>query len=281
MGGSAPAAPDYTGAAQLQGAASTGAVNQQTQANRPTQVNAFGSSQWSMDPNGNWMQSNSLSPGLNATNQNLQMQAYANSQNGIGTGEDARNQAITGAYNQATSRLDPQWAQSNEQLNSTLANQGLDPNSQASRNAMLQQSQAKNDAYGSAMNSAIGQGTAAQQATFNENLQAQQLPYQQMGAMYGLSQPFGFNAAGQAQVPDYLQAAMAAGGYNMQQYMTDQQRDAEETSAGINAAGNVASAALGGSGGGKSSGGGGGGAGTTPGGTNYFSGYGLGPTTYT
>lgn len=251
MGGSAPAAPDYTGAAQLQGAASTGAVNQQTTANRPTQVNAFGSSQWSMDPNGNWMQSNSLSPGLSATNNNLQMQAYANSQNGIGNGEDARNQAVTGAYNQATSRLDPQWAQSNEQLGSTLANQGLDPNSQAYRNAMLQQSQAKNDAYGSAMNSAIGQGTAAQQATFGENLQAQQLPYQQMGAMYGLSQPFGFNAAGQAQVPDYLQAAMATGGYNMQQYQIDQQRAAEETSAGINAVGNIAAGAAGGGGGGS------------------------------
>ncbi len=207
---SAPNTGGTVGNTSGAGGSSTSAVNpagasalaDQTRANRPTQNTPFGFTNWTTDANGNPVQNTGLSGNLQGANDALQQQAKANALRGVGTGEDARNQAITGAYNQATSRLDPQWAQRDEHLASALANQGLDPNSQAYRNAMLQQSQSRNDAYGSAMNSAIGQGTAAQQATFNENVQGQQLPYQQMGALHGLSQPFGFNAAGRVETPN-------------------------------------------------------------------------------
>lgn len=222
----APQSPDYQGAAQQTGDASKSNVNQQTAANRPNQTNALGSqSQWSQDASGNWTQSSSLAPGLQSGANNLEGQ-IAN-QGPLGNGEDARNQAITGAYNQATSRLDPRFAQADEQLSSKLANQGLDPNSQAYRNAMLQQSQSKNDAYGSAMNSAIGQGTAAQQATFNENLQAQNAPYQQLQGLLGLGGQSGFNAAGQAQAPNYLGAALGQGQYNMDAWQASNQANAD------------------------------------------------------
>lgn len=210
-----PASPDYQGAAQQTGAASQANVNQQTQANRANQTNALGAStQWHQDPNtGQWTQTSSLGPGLQGAVTNLEGQV--SSQGPLDNGTAARDQAITGAYNQATSRLNPQWAQSNEQLGARLANQGLDPSSQAYRNAMLAQSQAQNDAYGSAMNNAIGQGTAAQQATFNENLAAQNAPYQQLGQLFGFGGQSGYNAAGQAQAPDFLGAANSQGQYNM------------------------------------------------------------------
>lgn len=219
-------------------AASAAAVATQTQGNRPDQNTPFGFSHWTHDANGNWTQTSGLSPDLQAAAGGLESQAKANALRGIGTGEDARNQAITGAYNQATSRLDPQWAQRDEHLSSALANQGLDPNSQAYRNAMLQQSQARNDAYGSAMNSAIGQGTAAQQATFNENLQAQQLPYQQMGALHGLGQPYGFNAGGLPQTSNPDAAATLA----FEKQARGEQLTADETAALLKASGNFVSA---------------------------------------
>lgn len=71
--GSAPAAPDYVGAAQLQGELSKDALNMQNYANRPTINTPFGSQSWNtyatIDPaTGDtftaWQQNNSLAPGL-------------------------------------------------------------------------------------------------------------------------------------------------------------------------------------------------------------------------
>ena len=79
----------------------------------------------------------------------------------IDDGSKARDQAITGAYNQASMRLNPQFEQADAKMRSRLAAQGLDPNSQAARGAEAQLSANRNDAYSSAMNSAIAQGTSA------------------------------------------------------------------------------------------------------------------------
>src|SRR4029079_1616253 len=66
------------------------------------------------------------------------------------------------------------WAQREEQQRQQLMNQGLDPDSEAYRNAMGTFGQQRNDAYSSAMNGAIGQGTAAGNAVFQNNLASQQ-----------------------------------------------------------------------------------------------------------
>lgn len=208
--GSAPPT-DFGQAAAAQGAAGQAATAQQTQANRPDQQGVLGGIKWKQNPDGSWTQTTSLAPGLQGASNNLQNQ-IAN-QGPLDNGSAAREQAISGAYNQAVSRLNPQFAQSDQQMASTLANQGLDPNSQAYRTAMQRYGEQKNDAYNQALYSAIGQGTAAQQATFNENLAAQNNPYQQLGQLQGFAngQP-GFGAAGQAQPTPYLQAAEAAAG---------------------------------------------------------------------
>jgi hypothetical protein len=71
--GSAPAAPDYMGATQLQGELSKENLNTQNYANRPTINTPFGSQTWGTqavkDPATgqvvtNWTQNNSLAPGL-------------------------------------------------------------------------------------------------------------------------------------------------------------------------------------------------------------------------
>jgi hypothetical protein len=55
-----------------------------------------------------------------------------------------------------------------------LLNQGLDPSSEAYKAQMQDMNFSRNDAYGSAMNSAIGQGTAAGDSVFRNNLMSQQ-----------------------------------------------------------------------------------------------------------
>ena len=112
------------------------------------------------------------------------------SQGALPTGQEARDQAITAAYGQATSRLDPQWDQRQGALTAQLANQGLStgsiPGGKAAADAMAAFGRDRNDAYSSAMNGAIGQGTAAGSALFNQGVTAQMLPYQQLAALQGI-----------------------------------------------------------------------------------------------
>jgi len=84
----------------------------------------------------------------------------------------ARSNAQDAAYRQATSRLDPQFAQSGEALRTQLMNQGVAPGSEAYTNAMRDYNFGKNDAYGSAFNNSFANGLNAQQADFGMQNQA-------------------------------------------------------------------------------------------------------------
>ncbi len=221
-GGDVPATPDFNSMAERQAQSSQQAVNQQTLANRANQTNALGAStQWTQGPNGQWTQSTNLARPLQQGVSGLEGQ-IAN-QGPLGTGDQAREQAISGIYNQAASRLDPQFAQREQQERSMLANQGLDPGSEAYNNEMGNFNRSRTDAYSSAMNNAIQGGTAAQQATFNENLAAQNNPYQQLQALQGMSGQAGYNQAGQGQATQYLPAAMAQYQGDLQKYGIQQQ----------------------------------------------------------
>lgn len=205
-GGGGPSVEDFYKAAKMQADASQHAVDMQTASNRPDQFSPFASTTWNKDHDGNWTQSTQLSGGLGAGANGLMDQI--GSQGPLDNGTAARDQAIGAAYNQAASRLDPQWSQQKQTLDTQLANQGLTPGSEAYGAAQQDYSRARNDAYSSAMNNAIGQGTAAQQATFTQNLAAQMAPYQQLGMLRGLIQPLGFQNAMMAETPQYLQAAL-------------------------------------------------------------------------
>jgi hypothetical protein len=121
-------------------------------------------------------------------------------------GQQARDQAIGAAYGQATSRLDPQWDKRQEALRTQLLNQGLDPSSEAGRESMHESDLSRNDAYTSAMNSAIGQGQAAGDSVFRNNLASRMAMPQQMQMMQDLLKPPGFNAAGSSPTMQILQS---------------------------------------------------------------------------
>lgn len=97
------------------------------------------------------------------------------------------------AYGQATSRLDPQWANREESTRTRLLNQGLDPNSEAYQNEMAQLEHARNDAYGQARTQAFGMGRGlfqdnlmARQQAIVEALKRRSQPLSELGALQGL-----------------------------------------------------------------------------------------------
>lgn len=133
-------------------------------------------------------------PSFNGVDQML-LNRIGNQQ--LPSGEAARDQAITAAYDQATSRLDPQWAQQGEGLSASLANQGLSIGDEAYQTAQDNFGRARNDAYAQAMRNAIGQGTMAGSAIFNQGVQSAMLPYQQFGLATGpMMQRFGAEMQG-------------------------------------------------------------------------------------
>lgn len=102
---------------------------------------------------------NNVSPLLSQTNQQQDLQNAENS-----------------LYNQQTQYLDPQFQQSQQQLQSQLANQGIPQGSQAYQTAMNNLALQKQQAYQSAMNQATSGGAAYQAQLSNTGLanQAQQ-----------------------------------------------------------------------------------------------------------
>lgn len=77
-------------------------------------------------------------------------------------------------YGQEQSFLDPQWNQQQTQLQDQLSRQGIPVGSAAYNNAMQQFNNSKTQAYQSAQDTAIGQGTSAASNLFNMALTGQQ-----------------------------------------------------------------------------------------------------------
>lgn len=230
--------PDFTGAAEQTAQSGQQAINQQTLANRPGQTGPFSSINWTEGPDGQWQQNAALAGGLGTAAAGLQSQAagLANPMDwgqlgAFMDGSQARREAIDANYGEASKRLDERFRTGRDAMHSQLLNQGLDPNSQAYRNAMREQSLAENDAYGSAMNNAIVGGTAAGDSLFRNNMatreqrlaeaiQQRNQPLQEMGQL-GQFMNFmpGFNAAGAAQGTDYLGALGQSANWQMQDVM--------------------------------------------------------------
>jgi hypothetical protein len=193
--------PAYQGAVQNAQASAQAGGAQQLQNNRLNTSNPFASQTFNADGS----VSQQFNGGLGQAASGLMGQAGGLSQpmdwgqfGQAGTGDQARDQAIQGAYGQATSRLDPQWDRRMEATRTQLLNQGLDPSSEAFKNAMQDQNFARNDAYSSAMNGAIAQGTAAGDSAFRNNMSARQqaitealkargMPLEELGQLQGLA----------------------------------------------------------------------------------------------
>jgi hypothetical protein len=251
MGKQAPNAGDFTGAAEKQAASSQAAVGAQTQANRPNQANPFAFSQWTQDANGNWQQNQGLQGGLGQAAGGLMNQAggMANPMDWgqfgqMQDGSAAREQAIKASYDSAAMRLNPMFAQKQNAMNAQLANQGLDPNSAAARNAQRGLATQQNDAYGQAMNSAIMSGQQAGDSVFRNNMMARQqaiaealkargMPMDELRGLQGFLQMAGFNSAGAADPTQYLNAQMGQDNYKLNQWGQTNQANADVASGGM------------------------------------------------
>ena len=151
------------------------AATAQSISSRPNWSGPTGSQSWQIDPKTGQATMQFNSPFQGAFN-NLAQQTQ-NASNFDPT--QARNQAISSNYNQAVSRLDPQWGQNDINLKSQMANLGGTDNPMAGQQAQGSFDRAKNDAYQSAMNNAIQLGNQTQQV----GIQQAALPFQQLGQL--------------------------------------------------------------------------------------------------
>jgi hypothetical protein len=132
------------------------------------------------------------------------------------------NQAANNAYQQATSRLDPQWQLSQRQEETQLANQGLGANSTAYQNAMDIFNRAKTDAYNQANFGAINTGNAEQNTLMGQQLAQGSFANSAAGQQYAQNQgqaAFNNQAAAQQYAQNQNAALFAnqAGGQQFQQ----------------------------------------------------------------
>lgn len=186
MSKSAPEAPDYTGAAEAQAASSREVTEQQTWANRPTQVTPFGTVDWTSRPQwdpvtgqtlNRWTQTTTLDPESQAAldaQQRLQAQRsglagsmYDRVAQEYGDVPDFSQFEATGAtpqamtfgggdrysqeaedalYGRFESRMEPQFSRAAEAKRTQLYNMGLREGDEAFRREMGDLEQQQEDA---------------------------------------------------------------------------------------------------------------------------------------
>jgi len=236
---SAPAAPDYTAAAQQTAQGNLDAARAATAANRVNQITPYGNLDYTIsgsDPYGNptWTAKTSLSDVgqqllNNQNNASLGLGSTINSalgqvQNTMGQKFDPNlpqvginaGQNYQDAYMQ---RLKPQIEQGREALSTQLANQGIPIGSEAYKRAMMTQGQKENDLLLGATTQGFGTGLQANQQAYNQAMTNYNMPLNTLSALRSGSQvqnPTFVNSSNQATTAgaDVLGAAQM--GYNAQ-----------------------------------------------------------------
>jgi hypothetical protein len=256
---SAPAAPDYTSAAQATATGNLDVARAQQAANMVNQTTPYGSltyTQNGTDSFGNPRYTANVA--LSADQQALQ---NADTQTSLGLSKlegaglgyvgnqlshpfdqsslpsQAVNAGQTG-QDAIMARMQPTLDMQRKGLENQLANQGItDTGSEAYKNAMLAQNQRENDLYNSAAVSGINVGNQARQQAIQEQSFFRNEPINTLNAVRSGSQvttPSFTNTPGQAQVsgPDMMTAANNAYNAQMGDYNATQARNAGYTQAG-------------------------------------------------
>lgn len=122
-------------------------------------------------------------------------------------------QAQNAVYNQATSRLDPQFANAQSDLNSSLANQGVVQGSEAYQRAQDEFARQKTDAYNQANYSAIGAGNQLEGQLYGQSLAGRQQAVGEANTQGAFA-----NSAQQQQYDQALQNAGFTNAAQAQQY---------------------------------------------------------------
>lgn len=133
--------------------------------------------------------------------------AGGNVQRGVNTDFSGQvQQAQDAAYARGAQYLDPQFEQSDQQLQSRLAAQGITQGSDAYNTEMANAARNKQSAYSDLRNNAIGQGDALQNQLFGQQLGAGQFSNSALAQQYGMNQ-------GQAQFQNAAQSQNFGQGY--------------------------------------------------------------------
>ena len=237
---SAPAAPDYTGAANATAAGNLAAAQAASAANRVNQVTPYGNLDYSQngtDAQGNptYTATTSLSDVgqqllNNQNNASLGLGSAITSQ--LGNVQNTMSQpfnpnlpqvGINAGQNYqdaAMQRLAPQISQQRELLNNQLANQGIPVGSQAWQSAPMNPGQKENDLLAANTTQGFNTGLAANQQAYNQAQTNYNMPLNTLSALRTGAQvqnPTFQNVPQQATTagPDLLGATTAAGNYNL------------------------------------------------------------------
>lgn len=243
---SAPPAPDYQAAAQATAAGNLENQRLATKSNRMTQVNPYGKLEYTQDVNDpdRWTQTQTLSPeaqdtvnrqialsndyaqiaqtGLDKTRGLLEDPSLDTSQlpaRAINVGQTAQDAIM--------SRLNPKFAQQEDQMRTRLANQGITLGSEAYGREMGQMGQNRNDAMMQAALQGINLDQANRGAALQEQAYLQDRPLNLINALRTGAQTqnpqFAQFANQQATAgPDLLGAANSQYGAQMDAYNADQ-----------------------------------------------------------
>jgi hypothetical protein len=202
-GSSAPAAPDYSGAANATAAGNLKAAQAAAAANRVNQTTPYGNlnyAQTGTDEQGNpiWSATQSLAPGLQSAVTNSQNAVsnygYSPFSANVNPLTTSVNPDVTGqagwdkATNAILQRLNPTIQHQSEMSDQQLANQGIMPGSEAYNRAKQQLAQQQNDLLTQAsLGGAQVQNQMYNQALSNAQLgnQANQQAYGQQLSTYG------------------------------------------------------------------------------------------------
>lgn len=195
-GESAPAAPDYTGAANQTAASNLRAAQSAVAANRVNQFTPYGNLQYfqtGTDSQGNplWSATQSVAPGLQnavtASQKALSNYQYSPFEANVNPLQTSVNPDVIGqegwdkATNAIMQRLNPQIESQNRMSDQALANQGIMPGSQAYNQAKQQLAQQQNDL----LTQASLAGSQVQNQMYNQALANAQLGNQANQIGYG------------------------------------------------------------------------------------------------
>lgn len=211
-----PGAPDYRAAAEQTAAGNLENAQLATQANRPTQVNPFGTSSWEQDDQGNWTQSVSFSPEM----QNLYDMSTQAQTNLLQSQMPTYGENRTKVMESMLSRVGTDIAREKENLHSKLLAQGIPVGSDAYNAQMEQLDRKETDARqqaeisasqmaGQEYESALsGRGQRVAEAMAFNPSQPTFSPFYNQQAVPG---------------PDYMGATTAEGNWNLAGWNAQQQ----------------------------------------------------------
>ena len=199
---SAPAAPDYTGAAQATAAGNLAAAQTATAANRVNQVTPYGNLNYTQQTDAQgyptWTATTSLSDVgqqllNNQNNASLGLGSAITSQ--LGNVQNTMGQPFNpnlpqvginagqNYQNAAMQRLAPQLSQQRELLTNQLANSGIPVGSEAYNRAQINQAQKENDLLAANTTQGFNTGLAANQQAYNQAMTNYNLPLNTLSSL--------------------------------------------------------------------------------------------------